>query len=211
MKHALAIILVGLVLIFCSPLKALSESETVVAADDIMIKMRLGLPVEYENAVIKGNLTSDRLGMTAKQILRIPLSEDAAIKQMQVNSSVVIKNSIICGRVDFNNTQFHKQVRFVNVFFVEYALFVNSTFNDDAAFDHSIFLKEGSFEGSRFDGKANFFQTRFNRRHHLMALNLAALLISPSPSSTQLAISPPANSHLMPSLIKQILKEKPNS
>ena len=164
MKHALTIILVGLVLIFCTPLKALGESETVVAADDIMIKMRLGLPVEYENTVIKGNLTSDRLGMTAKQILRIPFEvKMPQSKQMQVNSSVVIKNSIICGRVDFNNTQFHKQVRFVNVFFVEYALFVNSTFNDDAAFDHSIFLKEGSFEGSRFDGKANFFQTRFSR------------------------------------------------
>lgn len=92
MKHALTIILVGLVLIFCTPLKALSESETVVAADDIMIKMRLGLPVEYENTVIKGNLTSDRLGMTAKQILRIPFEvKMPPSKQMQVNSSVVIK------------------------------------------------------------------------------------------------------------------------
>ena len=165
MKHALAIILVGLVLIFCSPLKALSESETVVAADDIMIKMRLGLPVEYENAVIKGNLTSDRLGMTAKQILRILEVKMPQSKQMQVNSSVDQKFHYMRQSGLFNNTIISQAGQLRECVFVENALFVNSTFNDDAAFNHSIFLKEGSFEGSRFDGKANFSKPVSAGRH----------------------------------------------
>ena len=107
------------------PPEALGESPSVVAADEVMAKIRLGLPAEYDNVVIKGNLTSERLGLTAKQILRIPFEVEMppSDEPMLANSSIVIKNSIIYGRVDFNNTVFHKQVSFENTFFVENASF----------------------------------------------------------------------------------------
>ncbi|HNQ53886.1 MAG TPA: hypothetical protein PKG66_00660, partial [Methanothrix sp.] len=62
-----------------------------------MVKIRLGLPVEYDKVAIKGNLTSERLGLTAKQILRIPfeVKMPASDGPMQANSSIVIRNSII--------------------------------------------------------------------------------------------------------------------
>jgi len=124
MKTALTLILFGLVLFFVAPKAALGESPSVVAADEVMARIKLGLPAEYDNVVIKGNLTSERLGLTAKQILRIPFEVEMqpSDEPMLANSSIVIKNSIIDGLVDFNNTVFHKQVSFENTLFVENAL-----------------------------------------------------------------------------------------
>ena len=130
-KTSLALILLGLVLFFVAPRAALGESSSVVAADEVMAKIRLGLPAEYDNVAIKGNLTSERLGLTAKQILSIPfeVKMPPSDEPTQANSSIVIKNSIIYGRVDFNNTVFHKLVSFENTLFVENASFGYSTFN----------------------------------------------------------------------------------
>ena len=91
MKTSLALILFGLVLFFVAPRTALGESPSVVAADEVMAKIRLGLPAEYDNVVIKGNLTSERLGLTAKQILRIPFEVEMppSDEPMQANSSIV--------------------------------------------------------------------------------------------------------------------------
>ncbi|HSD59017.1 MAG TPA: pentapeptide repeat-containing protein, partial [Methanotrichaceae archaeon] len=164
MKTSVALILFGLVLFFVTPRAALGESPSVVAADEVMVKIRLGLPAEYDNVVIKGNLTSERLGMSAKQILRIPfeVKMPPSDEPMQANSSIMIKNSTIDGKVDFNNTVFHKKVSFENTLFVENASFRYSTFDGDATFARSMFMKTGSFTGSRFNGTANFSQTYFN-------------------------------------------------
>ncbi len=106
MKTLVAIILISLILLFAAHKTALGESPSVVSADEIMVKIRLGLPVEYDKVAIKGNLTSERLGLTAKQILRIPFEVKMPTSDgpMQANSSIVIRNSIIYGRVDFKNT-----------------------------------------------------------------------------------------------------------
>ena len=125
MKTSFALILLGLVLFFVAPRAALGESPSSIAADEVMAKIKLGLPAEYDNVVINGNLTSERLGLTAKQILSIPFEVEMppSDEPMQANSSIVIKNSIIYGRVDFNNTVFQKQVIFENTFFLENASF----------------------------------------------------------------------------------------
>ena len=164
MKTVLALILVGLILFFVAPKIALGESPSVVSADEVMAKIKLGLPVEYDNVVIKGNLTSERLGLTAEQILRIPFEVEMtpSNEPMLANSSIVIKNSIIYGRVDFNNTVFNKQIRFENTLFVENVSFRYSIFNGDATFANSTFEKTGNFTGSQFNGKANFLLTYFN-------------------------------------------------
>ena len=198
-----------LILLFAAPRTALGESPSMVSADDIMVKIRLGLPVEYDKVAIIGNLTSERLGLTAKQILRIPFEVKmlASDGPMQANSSIVIKNSIIYGRVDFNNTVFHKHVRFENTFFVENASFENSTFNGDATFAHSMFMKTGSFAASQFR-KGKFSADLFQWASILhMALNLAAWQISALPSSALMFNSFPANLQLMPSLTRRILEE----
>ena len=153
MKAALGLILFGLILFFIAPKTALSESPSLVAADEVMAKIKLGLPAEYDNVVIKGNLTSERLGLTAKQILRIPFEVKipSSEEPMLANSSIVIKNSIIDGWVDFNNTEFQKKVSFENTLFLENASFRYSTFNGDATFAHCMFMKTGIFAGLQFN------------------------------------------------------------
>jgi hypothetical protein len=130
MNILVASVLFIMILLFAAHGTALGESPSIVSAEEVMVKIRLGLPVEYDKVAIKGNLTSDRLGLTAKQILRIPfeVKMPASGGPMQANSSIVIRNSIIYGRVDLNNTLFHKPVIFENTFFIENTSFDNSTF-----------------------------------------------------------------------------------
>ena len=143
MKIALVFFLFGLILFSVAPRTALSETPSSITSDEVMAKIKLGLPVEYDNVVIKGNLTSERLGLTAKQILSIPFEVRVpqSHESMLANSSIVIKNSIIDGRVDFNDTVFKKQVSFENTSFVENVSFRYSVFNGDATFAHCIFEK----------------------------------------------------------------------
>jgi len=73
MKTVLALILVGLILFFVAPKIALGESPSVVSADEVMAKIKLGLPVEYDNVVIKGNFDIRAVGLDCRADLAHPL------------------------------------------------------------------------------------------------------------------------------------------
>lgn len=83
-----------------------SPEGRVVPGDEILVKMKLGEPVVYDNIIVKDNLSSDRLRLPAKQILRIPFIVKVAPmdSHSMANSTVSITNSTVEGWVDFKNT-----------------------------------------------------------------------------------------------------------
>ena len=83
-----------------------SPEGRVVPADEILVKIKLGEPVVYDNIIVKDNLSSDRLRLPAKQILRIPFIVKVAPMDSPsvANSTVSITNSTVEGWVDFKNT-----------------------------------------------------------------------------------------------------------
>jgi len=110
----LAIILVAMALLMAVPQNAAAQSMQVVPADVIMVKIKLGEPIAYDHIIVSGNLSSDRLALSAKQILRIPfeVKVEPSDSPRIANSTISIKNSWIDGDVDLSNALFQKSVHF---------------------------------------------------------------------------------------------------
>ena len=121
MNKSTTLVLIGLILFLVASRTALSEMPSTVPVNQVMLKIKLGMPVEYDNVVIKGNLTSEWLRLPARAIARLPVEEKMppSDETKLANNSIVIRNCIIDGRVDFNNTLFQRQVSFVNTIFLE--------------------------------------------------------------------------------------------
>lgn len=149
----LAISLAALLFLLAAlPGGAWAQSMTVVPADVIMAKVKLGETAAYDHIIVRGNLSSDRLALPAKEILRIPfeVKVEPSDSPRMANSSIIIKNSWIDGDVDFSNAMFQKTVRFEN-----------TIFSRNASFQNCVFTEEASFVGCRFDGTVDFRRSHF--------------------------------------------------
>ena len=137
---------------------ASAEPSEVVPVDVIMVKLKLGEPVIYDNIIVKGNLSSDRLCLPARQILRIPFDVKTTSMDSSnlANSTLSITNSTIDGWVNFNNTLFQKPVSFQGTVFAHDSSFRNCTFSEGAFFAESWFIGAADFMQSQFMGPADF-------------------------------------------------------
>lgn len=126
-----------------------------VPASEILAKIEKGLPVEYPNAKVIGDLDLRGLNLTTKQVNRTPneietlgLSETKKV----INSAIRINNSTFEGLLDFNNTIFNGIIDFSN-----------SNFTNDINFRGAIFSGDANFNGAKFSSYADFFRAKFNR------------------------------------------------
>jgi len=107
-----------------------TETRRVIPAEEILDKIQNGVPVEYENVIIKGDLDLGKLGLSTKYIdlteAEISLGVSDAIKI--IASPMMIKGSIIDGALNFSNTLFQ-----------EYVNFMEAQFNGDANFSGAEF------------------------------------------------------------------------
>jgi uncharacterized protein YjbI with pentapeptide repeats len=147
-----------------------------VSANEILVKIQNGEPVEYDHVIIKGDLSLNQLvssakyiGQTPPVILRRP-GNVTVIKMPNLpeNMSIVsipiqITDSVIDGDVNFNDTIFKRAVNFRGSKFNGNTYFIRSQFDGSTYFDKAWFMEEVYFIGSRFNSDAYFLGARFKR------------------------------------------------
>lgn len=121
-----------------------------VPASEILAKIEKGEPIEYDHAIIKGDLDIGKLN----------LQKDG--NKILIKSPIKIINSKIFGSVDFGNTILNETIDFSETEFMINAFFNGIQFNDDACFIGSKFVFGVSFDDTRFNGYARFLKARFN-------------------------------------------------
>ena len=152
------------------------EGMTVVPAQEILDKIEMGLPVEYDHVIVKGDLDLSKLDRPKRPVSRssseiqwLSLSENATI----VSSPIRIIDSTIKGNVYFSNAIFDNSVNFMSSNFKGtadfrgsafngYTVFMGSAFNGTANFRRSVFNGTANFDGSAFNGYADFDGSAFN-------------------------------------------------
>jgi len=122
-----------------------------ILAREILAKIENGEPVEYDRVIIKGNLEMSRL--------EVPTDEN---DKKIIGSLINIRNSIINGASDFNDTIFGEIVDFYGSLFNGMAEFSGTQFNRNVSFTESQFSREVCFVGAQFNEDASFFQAEFN-------------------------------------------------
>ncbi|MDD1750939.1 MAG: pentapeptide repeat-containing protein, partial [Methanothrix sp.] len=144
---------------------ASEEGMAVVPAQEILDKIERGLPVEYDNVIIKGDLDLRKLDLPTRPVDRtsfeiewLGLLENA----MVVSSPIRVNDSTIDGNVYFNNTILNNSINFWNSDFEDNAYFMGSFFNDYACFSRSVFKGTADFSLSDFNDVAYFGGSNFN-------------------------------------------------
>jgi hypothetical protein len=147
-----------LILLFSSATsKGSNDLQNIVHSNEILAKIKNGSIVEYNNAIIKGNINLDQLNLP-KARLSQGLSENAVI----VLSQISITDCRIEGSVDFQNADFQNQVDFKGTEFNNAADFSNSAFNNISDFRKSKFNSFTKFDNNKFYGDADFRDASFN-------------------------------------------------
>ncbi|MHB8119431.1 MAG: pentapeptide repeat-containing protein [Methanothrix sp.] len=131
---------------------------TTVNSSEILGKIEIGKPVEYDNVTVKGDL--DLIGLN--------LSKEN--NKIIINSTVKITNSQIKAKIDFSRAIFNDSVDFSGSK-LGFADFSGSQFNEYADFKRSLF-KFAYFSGSQFEyadfdesqfGYADFIESQFGK------------------------------------------------
>jgi hypothetical protein len=137
----------------------------VVPAAEILAKIEKGEPVEYDHAIIEGDLVQDQLDLPVVHIDRT-LYEVAVLKLPEVvkiiNSPISIQNSEINGCVNLNCV-FHSSVSFIGTKFYKYIDFKGTQFRDTANFRGTQIKGDAAFCGAKFNKSTSFMGTQFNR------------------------------------------------
>jgi hypothetical protein len=172
MKPFLALLSLALLMAIVNAKVSNDASE--VNSSEIIKKIQTGMPVTYDNVVIRGDLNLSDLDLPRSHVERtLPdiasgLSEEATL----INSPIRINNSRFEGDLNFNNIIFNNSINFVKSQFIkdffirgsefrEYANFEGSKFSGTSQFRNSWFRKDVSFSNAAFSGLVNFSDSRF--------------------------------------------------
>jgi hypothetical protein len=119
-----------------------------IQAREILYKIKMGQPVEYDNIIVKGNLELYGLGLPEKQMRNSIFYQNVTV----VSTPISIKYSVIDGDLSMWNTLFENQVNFEG-----------TVFNGSTQFDDSFFNGTSTFSNCKFNGTVFFMETRFNK------------------------------------------------
>ena len=121
---------------------ATEEPRIVVQASEVLQKIADRQTIEYNHALIIGNLD---------QLPKV------------ISSEIHITDTIIEGNVDLHDSIFEKNVYFTYTRFDGYANFSHSNFSDLVDFSNSSFFKEALFDNSKFKSGTVFYHCWFNK------------------------------------------------
>jgi len=159
--------------------KASDEPLKEVSSSEVLTKIRLGLPVEYDHVLIRGDLDLSQLNLpiipTNRETSQV-LDRGASDNLTLVNSTINLTSSKIDGCVDLGNAVFLKRVDFRNTEFVGSSNFSGCQFNEAAdfgwdTFDNNVtfraaqFNMTAHFEGANFLKNASFFEAEFDEAY----------------------------------------------
>jgi len=118
------------------------EKRDEIKAEDILAKIERGEDVEFEDAIVTGDLN------LSKHVERDDHELESSPKQ--VRSAINIKNSIICESINWSNLTFQKPVNVENSIFNRNVDFTNSKFKKQTNFYQVQFKKDAYFKGTEF-------------------------------------------------------------
>ena len=170
------ILVLSLMALLFLPLAAQAQPSRVVPAEEILKKIELGQPVEYDSVTIVGDLNMSKLDLPRVFVARTPvekefnsLTENAKL----VVSPIEITSCLILGSLDLNgtvlqenltceNTIFEGSVGFIGTHFQQAADFMGAQFNQTAYFSHARFNQDARFWYAQFN-QTDFYYAQFNQ------------------------------------------------
>jgi len=140
-----------------------NDSQKIVYANDIILKIQEGGPIRYDGVIIRGNLNLNQVKkilMDREWFETEVLGFDENIHV--VDSSIEIKNSVIEDDVGFNNSIFYKLINFENTTFKGYVDLRGAKFKKSAYFRRTTFNKSTYFDGAKFN-YTSLSEAKFNQ------------------------------------------------
>lgn len=148
------------------------EKKRTIDASVILDDIRDGRPVDYDYVTITGDL-SPPIVTTALTVRGLP-PQPMVMRMTNFSSSIKITNSIIQGKVTFEEFNFHGAVDFRETVFADEVSFKRSIFHQSSEFEGAHFQEVTHFCGSmlvhhnlcpptHFIGPANFKKTVFEK------------------------------------------------
>ena len=123
-----------------------------VNATDVLSRIEVGRPAEFDNCIIVGNL----------DLSALKIDEPVHFNNSRFQDSANFSSTIFNGNAYFLDSRFDIYVDFIDSAFNSDADFSGSTFNSDADFRNSTFNSNAYFLGSEFNGDAYFGEAAFN-------------------------------------------------
>ena len=158
-------ILAGFLAMLLIMVAGAAEPTRVVNAEEILKKIELGQPVEYDNVTIVGDLN-----LTGLDLLRVPVKRKDIEKflglpdyETLVVSPIILTNSVIRDSIDFNAAFFQNVTDFNGTRFEGPAFVRGLRLNQTAGFWGAQFNQTAEFSGSQFNQTAYFDEAKFNQ------------------------------------------------
>ena len=168
-------ILAGFLVVLLMMVAGAAEPSRVVQAEEILEKIELRLPVEYDNVTVVGDLNLTGLDLPKVPVQRFWLETSMGIPDYEILilSSIKITNSVIEGSINldgaafhnvalFNNTRFEGPVSIMGSRFLQVASFCGSQFNQALSIRMARFNQAASFRMAQFNEPAYFSNSKFN-------------------------------------------------
>ncbi|MCX6677474.1 MAG: pentapeptide repeat-containing protein [Methanothrix sp.] len=143
-----------------------SYPREVVNASVILEKIERGVPVNYNDKIIEGNINIGDLKLPEVHINRTIVEIDYCRyleKLKVVRSQITLENCLINGYLNFSNALIQEPVSFGGSTILEDADFRGSQFNQSAYFSYTQFNQSAYFSYAQFDQSAYFWDAQFNQ------------------------------------------------
>jgi len=148
------ILVLSLILLLFLALAAQAEPSQVVQAEEILKKIELGQPVEYDNVTILGYLDVGGLDLPMMPLERTNYEIQKyklLPKAKQVKSAISITNSKFDGLLNLNGVYFAENVSFNGDEFDESVYLSGAKFSQNADFMGALFNQNAYFSGAQFE------------------------------------------------------------
>lgn len=129
-----------------------AEPSRIIDAGEIVKKIEMGQPVEYNNVIVKGDLDLSRRDNMERSADRV-----------SINSQIKIVNSVILGDLDISGVALEDAVDFHGTKFMSRTTMTDSWFNDTVSFYKASFEDVADFSTSRFNGPTSFFSAQLGQ------------------------------------------------
>ena len=159
-------ILAGFLAVLLMMVASAAEPSRVVQAEEILKKIELGQPVEYDNVIVEGELDLRGLNLTRMPVERVWYEEfllGLPNYYVIVSSPITIRNSIIKSSVSLNGCVFQNEVKFLGTIFYKPALLGDSRFNQTVVLKWAQFNQTADFGDAWFNQTADFGDAWFNQ------------------------------------------------
>jgi hypothetical protein len=171
-------ILAGFLAVLLMMVAGAAEPTRVVQAEEILKKIELGQPVDYDKVIIVGDLDLSGLDLP-----RVPLKRtwyqmnvlSIPDYEIVVTSSMSIRNSVIKNSVIIKSAVFQNKTEFTGTIFEGPALLIASRFNELATFTDVQFNQEADFEMAQFNDFTDFSFARFNANVNFMSAQFSPI------------------------------------